>query len=143
MLRLAEKGEVPNSITAGCVEFGHSYVPMEYGREVCKRCGFIIASRERLSEALLGYHDKQVSNSLQSERYMKRLQHHYMAAPKVFDDTTESAKVANILYYMRYNLRYSDEAILRITGMTPSVLNAYIVRYTAVVRNGKLLVLSQ
>lgn len=143
MLRLAEKGEVPNRITAVCIGFGHSYHKMEYGREVCRRCGFIIASRERLSEALLEYHDKQLSNSLQSWRYMKKLNCHYMRAPKIFEDTTDSAKIANILYYLRYNLKYSDTTILKITGMTPSVLNAYIVRYPAVMRNRKLFVLSQ
>lgn len=143
MLRLAEKGEVPNRITAVCIEFGHSYSTMEYGREVCRRCGFIIASRERLTEALLSYHDKQISNSLQSRRYLQKLQHHFMASPKLFDEVTDSAKIANILYYMRYTLNHSDDTILRIAGMTPSVLNAYIVRYPAVKRNGKLFVLSQ
>lgn len=141
LIKEARKGDAAHKLLAECIEFGHSYMPMEYGREICRRCGFIIASRKRLSEGLREYHNRQISNATQAWKNFQKLQGFYMRAPRIFEHVSYSAKVANILYYLRYNLKYTDAMILKVSGMTPSVLNAYIVKYPAVYRNGEIVAL--
>lgn len=121
-----------------CAEIGHSYISIDIEREQCKRCGLIICDRTLLKEFLRNHHATQISNSLNAERYFLILKHHVNDAPVVFHPIGTHAKVANILYYMRYTLGHDAGTICRMARMPESTLNAYIMHFTAYERNGKV-----
>ena len=99
------------------------------GKEKCARCGRVIASFIRMSEA---QNDKRMFNigtSINSAYFLGRMEEQRKRLEKkhhIFEESTAATKVANTLYFLRYWKGWSTERIEKKFGMTSATLNKYL-----------------
>jgi len=108
-----------------CATKPHEYFSLNQWKERCKNCGITIASRKLKREPYrLG-----VAQEIGSAKYLKILRCYHMTAKIRFHPVSEDAKVANILYTLRYDKGMDADTIVRIAHMPHSVLNKYLLRF--------------
>ena len=123
-----------------CQQIGHIWKKYGWELEKCWRCGHIIKDRAIFSHRQRELYKTAIAPGIRAEKHLKSLWKYYIHAEKIFDGGTD-AKVANAIYYMRYVRELTLDSIVRDMQSTHAVLNAYIVRFPAIFRDGKLVAL--
>lgn len=132
-----------------CDEIGHDYKPFaEWGRvkmidgvEKCRRCGWKIVDRERASRIQKDRHKLSISTVLRCEHFAKKINQYVRVAPEIFPNVTDSRRVANVIYYLRYRHNWTPRRIEDKFGFMPGTLNRYVYMHPAVVRGNAIVAL--
>lgn len=108
-----------------CKTQPHAYFFLNQYKERCKNCGVTISNRKIKREPYrLG-----VAQEISSEKYFKVLHCYHMTAAVRFHPISTDAKVANILYSLRYDNGMDADTIVKIAHMPHSILNRYLLRF--------------
>lgn len=132
-----------------CGNVGHDYrtfaewgrVKMIDGVEKCRRCGWKIVDRERASRIQKDRHKLSISTMLRSDHYARMVDQYSRIAPAVFPKTTDSRKVANVIYYLRYRHNWTPRKIEEKFGFMAGTLNRYVYMHPAIVRGNVVVAL--
>jgi len=111
-----------------CKKTGHEWCKVAGQQKRCINCFTTIADGAT-NRGAYSVRRINVSKAVDASRHLKNLQAKGRTPRRIFEEKDDTACVANLIYHLRYVLKWEAFAIERQANMAPQSLNWYLINY--------------